>query len=62
MLNAIRIYRIAYWLYMHHVPVLPKLLQLLIFVTYNCSVSYKMSIGGVHSLIMEDWEYSSIRK
>ena len=45
MLNAIRLYRIANWLYSHHIPLLPKILQLLIFVTYNCSISYKTKIG-----------------
>lgn len=46
MLNAVRLYRVAHWLYLHHIPFLPKLIQLLIFVTYNCSVSYKMEVGG----------------
>ena len=45
MINAIRLYRIARWLYLHHIPFLPKLLQLITFLMYNCSVSYKMSIG-----------------
>lgn len=46
MLNAIRIYRLARWLYLHHIPFMPKLLQLLIFVTYNCSINYTTRIGG----------------
>ncbi|WP_289741843.1 DapH/DapD/GlmU-related protein [uncultured Duncaniella sp.] len=45
MLNAIRLYRLANWLYRHHIPLLPKLLQLLIFINYNCSISYRMKIG-----------------
>ena len=38
MLNAIRLYRLANWLYRHHIPLLPKLLQLLIFINYNLSL------------------------
>ncbi|MDE6188053.1 MAG: serine acetyltransferase, partial [Duncaniella sp.] len=45
MLNAIRLYRLANWFYRHHIPLLPQLLQLLIFINYNCSVSYRMKIG-----------------
>ena len=45
MLNAIRFYRIARWLYVHHVPLLPKFFQLLIFLCYNCSVPYTVKIG-----------------
>lgn len=45
MLNAIHIYRLARWLYLHHIPLLPKLLQFMIFTTYNCSISYKTDIG-----------------
>lgn len=54
MLNAVRLYRFAHWLYLHHIPFLPKLIQLLIFVNYNCSVSYKMELGGVPCLAMEE--------
>lgn len=45
MLNAIRIHRLAYWLYRHHIPLIPRLLQLLIFLTYNCSINYRTVIG-----------------
>lgn len=45
MLNLIRIYIVAHRLYLWHVPLLPRLLQLLIFVVYNCSVSPRMRIG-----------------
>ncbi len=43
--NAIRFYFLANWLWKHHIPILPKLLQLLIFLNYNCSVSYRTHIG-----------------
>lgn len=45
MVNAVSLYRNAHWLYKHHIPLLPKLLQLLIFLCYNCSVPYKAVIG-----------------
>ena len=28
MINAIHFYRIARWLYLHHIPILPKFIQL----------------------------------
>lgn len=45
MLNAICFYRVARWLYLHHVPVLPKLITLLIFLIYNSKVPYQAVIG-----------------
>ena len=45
MLNAIFFYRIARWLYLHHIPVLPKLITLLIFLMYNSKVPYQARIG-----------------
>ena len=32
MINAIHFYRIARWLYLHHIPILPKFIQLVIFI------------------------------
>ncbi len=45
MLNAIRIHHLAYWLYRHHIPIIPKLLQLFIFLIYNSSIGYRTVIG-----------------
>jgi len=45
MVNAILFYRIANWLYRHKVPLFPKLIQLFIFLCYNCSIPYKIEIG-----------------
>jgi serine O-acetyltransferase len=45
MLNAIFFYRISRWLYLHHIPVLPKLITLLIFLIYNSKVPYTAKIG-----------------
>ena len=44
MLNAI-FYRISHWLYIHHIPLVPKLLTLLIFLIYNSKVPYQAKIG-----------------
>ena len=45
MLNVIFFYRIARWLYTHHVPFVPKLIQLLMFFLYACNIPYKCKIG-----------------
>lgn len=44
-MNAIRLYRVMRWLYTHKIPVLPKLLQLLIFLMYNSKVTGDSKIG-----------------
>lgn len=45
MLNAMFFYRIERWLYLHHIPFLPKLMELLIFLMYNSKVPYQAEIG-----------------
>lgn len=45
MLNAIFFYRISRWLFLHHVPLLPKLITLWIFLMYNSKVPYQAEIG-----------------
>ena len=50
MLNAIFFYRISRWLYLHHIPFLPKLITLLIFLLYNSKVPYQATIGKGSSL------------
>lgn len=45
MLNSIYFYRIAHWLYLHHVPFIPKILELIIFLIYNSKVPYQAEIG-----------------
>ena len=45
MLNAIYFYRISRWLYLHHIPLLPKLITLLIFLIYNSKIPYQAQIG-----------------
>lgn len=59
MLNAIFFYRISRWLYLHHIPVLPTLITLLIFLIYNSKVpptarigrGTKLSYGGIGVVI-----------
>ena len=43
--NAIFFYRIERWLYLHHVPLIPKFFELLIFLIYNSKITCTTSIG-----------------
>lgn len=43
--DAIYFYRVSRWLYLHHIPVLPKLITLLIFLIYNSKIPYQAKIG-----------------
>lgn len=45
MINAILFYRIGRWLYLHHIPFLPKFIELIIFLIYNSKVPYQAEIG-----------------
>lgn len=45
MLNAISLYRVSRWAYLHHIPLLPHLIMLLIFLIYNSKIPYKAQIG-----------------
>lgn len=45
MLNAIQVYRLSRWLYVHHIPFLPKLVMFFIFLLYNSKIPYKAKIG-----------------
>lgn len=45
MLNAMFFYKISRWLYLRHIPFIPKLITLLIFLIYNSKVPYKAKIG-----------------
>ena len=51
--NAIFFYRIARWLYLKKIPLFPKLIQLLIFVVYNCRVPITASIGRGSFLVVK---------
>ncbi len=45
MINAIHFYFIANWLYKKKIPLLPKCLELLIFLLYNSKISASTTIG-----------------
>lgn len=45
MINAYHFYAISRWLYLHHIPFIPKLFTLLIFLLYNSKIPYKAKIG-----------------
>lgn len=45
MINAIFFYRISRWMYLHHIPIFPKLITLLIFLIYNSKIPYQAEIG-----------------
>lgn len=51
--NSIFFYRIARWLYLRKVPIFPKLIQLTIFLIYNCKVPYKADIGEGSFLVVK---------
>lgn len=44
-MNAIRLYRVLRWLYTKRIPILPKLVQLLIFLIYNSKITGDTIIG-----------------
>ena len=44
-MNAIDLYRKAHWCYLHHIPILPKCLQALIFLMYNTVIPYTTKVG-----------------
>ncbi len=62
MLNAISLYRISRWLYQHHIPFLPKIITLVIFLIYNSKIPYtaqigkgtKLGYGGIGVVIHKD--------
>ena len=62
MINAIQLYRIERWLFIHKIPIIPKLIQLIIFLIYNTKIAPETHIGkgiyficnGVSSVIHND--------
>lgn len=43
--NAVFFYCIMRWCFLHHIPVVPKLIQFLIFLLYNSKITPDTSIG-----------------
>ncbi len=44
-MNAYKMYRAERWLYLHHVPLLPKIMKAIIYVVHNSSIPYEAEIG-----------------
>lgn len=44
-MNAYKLYRVERWLYVHHVPFLPKLIKGLIYLIHSSSIPYEAKIG-----------------
>lgn len=45
MINALFFYRLARFFYIRKIPLIPKVLKLIIFIFYNCSIPYECLIG-----------------
>ena len=45
MVNAISFYRIGRWFYLRKIPLMPKLIDLIIFLTYNSRIPIDAEIG-----------------
>lgn len=43
--NAYFLYAASRWLFVHHIPLLPRLIELLIFLIYNSKIPYQATIG-----------------
>ena len=44
-MNAVKLYRVMRWFYIHKIPVVPKIMQLLIFLIYNSKITGDTIIG-----------------
>ena len=60
--NVIFFYRIARFLFIRKIPILPDIIKGIIFILYNCNISYRASIGkdteflhkGMATLILDN--------
>ena len=44
-MNAYKLYKAERWLFLHHVPLLPKLIKGIIFLVHNSAIPYQAEIG-----------------
>lgn len=44
-MNAIKWYRVGRWMYLHHIPILPKFIKGMTFLFFNSVVPYTTEIG-----------------
>lgn len=40
-----KIYKLAHWLYLNHIPFLPRILMKIIHVIFSCSIPYQAKLG-----------------
>lgn len=45
MSKPVRLYRLARWFYLHHVPVLPNLIHTLMLLLFHCHIPYQLEAG-----------------
>lgn len=45
-MDALTLYRMAHWCYKHHIPIVPKILQVTIFFLFNSYIPYQAKIGS----------------
>lgn len=39
-------YRLAHWLWIHHIPILPRMIYFLQYLLFNCAIPASCKIGG----------------
>lgn len=44
-MNAYKLYKAGRWLYLHHIPILPRIVKGMIYLIHNSSISYETEIG-----------------
>lgn len=45
-MNAYKLYKVERWLYLHHIPLLPKIIKGIIYIIHNSSIPYECQIGA----------------
>lgn len=45
MMGAYKLYRVERWLYLHRIPLLPKLIKGIIYLVHNSSIPYEAELG-----------------
>ena len=44
-MNAYKLYKVERWLYLHHIPVIPKIIKGIIYLIHNSSIPYEAELG-----------------
>ena len=44
-MDALTLHRVAHWMYLHRIRLLPKIIQLVIFILFNSYIPYQLVIG-----------------